>query len=94
VAGIRSLGGQNEAVNDRINVRAGNAVGKQPVLTTDNDALDVPLGNVVVDRQASIVNVAADSWPLIARIFVGRSQQPKRKARSIAAFSEPQALNI
>ena len=82
------LGGFDQAVDLRAGGSAFGGVAEQPVLATDDERADGVLGAVVVDRQASALDVAHQAAPVAGQV-IHRLAQGRLSGDLRLGFVEP-----
>lgn len=65
----------NQAVNHRTDLGAQRSVGKEKVLTADQNGLDVALGPVVAQFQPSVLQMPQEIGPLLLEVVQGFAQR-------------------
>jgi hypothetical protein len=87
---VGQAAGLNEGVEDGGPVGAGHASGKQPVLTAHRHRPELALGSVVVGTEASVLDEAIQSRPLVVQVAQRICQGGLRERR----LGQGSSLNV
>lgn len=69
----------DQSIQAGTRIGTGRRIGKQLVLAPDYERLDRALGSVVVDRRLTMLDVARELRPLLARVGDRLAQQALRR---------------